>query len=277
MTRIVIGALFLVGLTSLASLAGAQATGTIRGTVLDEKGKPVAQATVTVFQADVAAPVERSVSSSADGAFTFSGLTWGKYQVASEKPEDGYPDTSAEFYGKQPATTPVVLDRNHPSATVKIGFRFKASMLTGTVVNEETHQPIRSTFLVRRVDDPAKLITVDQPSAYRILIPADTDVTLEVSSPQHKTWYYPGTNDVTKRKPLRLNKGQDRKLNIQLDGDSQDCACLDRPQLRGLGADSPAFQIHGPDGLSSETLRCNKTDARIQPLSPQAESHVHNR
>jgi hypothetical protein len=103
---------------------------------------------------------------------------------------------------------------------------------------------------------------------YRILLPANVGLTLEVSSPNHKTWYYPGTNDAAKKTALQLSPGQTLNLNIRLDNTSQDCACLDRPQRWGLGPDSPAFQWHA---LQDK----HRSEACTPHATPQAMPGMH--
>src|SRR5215831_12239072 len=61
------------------ALPGQVPTGTITGTVMDESGAVVGGAPVTITNKDTGAA--RSVASGADGVFTASALSAGKYEV----------------------------------------------------------------------------------------------------------------------------------------------------------------------------------------------------
>ncbi len=65
-----------------AQLAAAQTTGTISGTVQDEKGAAIAGATVTARNVDV--NVSRNTQTDADGRYRFTGMQVGRYEVAVE-------------------------------------------------------------------------------------------------------------------------------------------------------------------------------------------------
>jgi hypothetical protein len=52
---------------------------------------------------------------------------------------------------------------------------------------------------------------------YRVLLPPNTDILIEVSAPDYKTFYYGGTSDSLQRSPIRLESGQEPKLDIRLD------------------------------------------------------------
>jgi len=247
---------------SVAGAAIAEDAGSIRGTVLDPRGKPVIQARVTASSSGEGQSLERFTQTDERGAFVLENLPWGKYIVTAEKPEAGYPDSGSTFYGNG-APNVLALDDKAASASVVIKLQSKTSIISGTVADDVSSQPVMPTFLLRRVDDPTKWITIAQPPTFRVLVPSDTEVTMEVSAPAYKVWYYPGTGDAAKKTHLRVRKGQALKLKIRLQRDVLNCACLDRPTRWGLGPDSPDFQIHGSDGLALETLRCNKESAEM--------------
>lgn len=243
---------------AFAALAGAQQSGgVIRGIVDEDDGKPVSGATVTATQVANSQGVEKSVRSDENGGFVLTDLGWGKYTVSAEKPDAGYPLTPSTFYGS--AGTPPVLEISAKitSANTKITFGSKMPAIVGTVIDDDTSIPIPATFLIRHVQEPGNALSVEQGPNYRILLPSGVPLTMEVSAQGHKTWYYPGTNDYTKKTSFVLSPSQSLHLNIRLDGDSPDCACLDRPQRWGLGPDSPAFQWRDLQDESSQRA-CNR-------------------
>src|SRR5579863_6617733 len=240
----------------LGALAGAQQSGTISGKVLDEKGRPVSGATVTATQTDNNDGIEKSVQSDSSGNFAIGDLRWGKYAVIAEKPESGYPRTPAAFYGS--GTQPVLeISAGNASASTKIVFRRKEPAIVGTVIDDEASVPVAATFLLRHAREPANALSLEQGSNYRILVPAGVRLTMEVSAQGYKTWYYPGTNDYKKKTTFVVNSRQSLKINIRLDGESADSACLDRPQRWALALDSPDFLWHDSQD-DSRQRSCNQ-------------------
>ncbi len=49
-----------------------------------------------------------------------------------------------------------------------------------------------------------------------MLVPANTDLALEVSAKDYETWYYHGTLEKSRGTPLCLTPGQEMKLDIRL-------------------------------------------------------------
>ncbi len=244
------------------ALAVAQQTGSITGVVMDEHAQPVSAATVTASVDSDALP--KTAQTDNVGKFSFSGLPWGKYQVKAEKLDAGYPTTPSEFYGGH-APENIILSPDHTTASINVKFPGKVPMMTGTVIDDESSAPMSATFLFRHASHPANILSVDAGSNYQIMLPADVGLLLEISAVGYRTWYYPGTDKVTKRTVLRLKTSQILKLNIRLDEDSEDCACLHQPQIWGLGPDSPDFQLHGLREISAKQS-CTR---RFVPKSPQ--------
>jgi Carboxypeptidase regulatory-like domain len=193
-------------------------TGTVRGTVLDEQGKPLAGAQVTARQLDYTDQMNpRSATTDATGHFEISGLAWGKYAVGAQKEDAGYPDMTLAFYSDQPASASADLNPSNATAEVKLELKVKGAVFSGIIVDSVSNDPIRATFLLRRVDHPENFLTIDEQSTFHILMPADADVKVEVSAPGYKTWYSPGTYDWTRGAPLHFKGTDTMKLDIQMD------------------------------------------------------------
>ncbi|HLM58126.1 MAG TPA: carboxypeptidase regulatory-like domain-containing protein [Pyrinomonadaceae bacterium] len=79
--RLMLAALVLL-VTGGAQLAAAQTTGTISGTVQDEKGAAIAGATVTARNVNV--NVARTAQTDADGRYRFTGMQVGRYEIGVE-------------------------------------------------------------------------------------------------------------------------------------------------------------------------------------------------
>jgi Carboxypeptidase regulatory-like domain len=199
----------------------AQESGTIRGAVVDDVGKPVVTAQVIVDPADGRPRSNgvRLVETDGSGRFSMGNLAMGTYKVFAKKDSAGYPDTSFAFYSNHMFTT-ATLTSGAPEVDLILKVGPAASMLTGLVTDAEGH-PINATFLLRRASDRDNWISMSQRPEYRILVPPSTDVLLEVSAPGCKTWYYGGPADALGRSPIRLESGKQMKLDVQLHPDDK--------------------------------------------------------
>jgi hypothetical protein len=192
--------------------------GSIRGTVVNEVGAPVPAATVRVDPLDgrpMAAPVQM-VETDAQGHFSMRNLDLGSYKVFAMKESLGYPNTAFAFYSGHVFPT-VTLTTTTPAADVVLRVGPPAGVLTGTVKESGTDNPVSATFLLRRATDHDNWVSMSQRSTYRVLIPPNADVFLEVSAPGYKTWYRGGPPDDLKRPAIRLESRQEMRLDVQLD------------------------------------------------------------
>jgi len=103
-----------------------------------------------------------------------------------------------------------------PSAHVIIKVGPPAGAMSGSVSDATTGAPLPTTFLLRRIS-AAGWISMSQKPAYRVLVPPSVEVTVEVSAPGYQTWYYGGSSDPLKRPPIRIESGEEMRLNIQLE------------------------------------------------------------
>ncbi len=259
--------ILVVATVVLSAFVVAEDSGSIHGTVLDAHNKPLAAAKVTATLVAEGRSLERFTQSDDHGSFALDHLPLGSYSVTGEKIDAGYPDSGTPFYGGDNSTR-IVLSEQMPAQTTTIKLSGPTGEITGTVVDDVSSQPVSPTFLLRRADDSTKFVTIAQPSAFSVLVPAGVAFTLEISTPAYKTWYYPGTGDPAKKTTLSVKAGQPVSLKIRLQRDVQNCACLDRPSRWGLGPDSPDFQLRGPGNDTTETLRCNKTMAGMSAAVP---------
>jgi carboxypeptidase family protein len=192
--------------------------GLVRGEVVDDAGAPVAGAQVSVDAMDGMqrlSPV-RMAETDKRGHFLIGNLELGSYKVFAKKESAGYADMAFAFYSHQVFTT-VTLMANAPAADVALKVGPKAGVLLGTVTDNATKQPIATTFTLRRVGAPDEWISVGQRSDYRVLVPASTKISLEISATGYKTWYYGGDSDPAKRPPILLESGKEMTLDVRLE------------------------------------------------------------
>jgi len=198
-------------------------TGLIDGTVVYEDGTPTKGATVYAY------PLERPMATIIPQADTdeigyfrieIPSLWFGKFAVAAKKEDEDYPDMSKQFYSDGKFQT-ITLTSGHPAETVTIRLGPKAGVLLGTVADAVSNAPLSPCVEFRRASEPNNFLSASglvKPQ-YKLLIPADTDILVNISLDGYKTWYYPGTVDHAAATPLRLGPGEKKTVDIRLEPD----------------------------------------------------------
>ena len=151
------------------------------------------------------------------GHFSIDQLDWGEYVVGARKDEDGYPYQLNRLYVTGPLPR-VTLSPQEPVAKVQIQFAWKAALLAGRVTDAATGTPLQASFkLSRKPDSPNENYLTGQFADYKVLLPPDTQIYIEVSADGYKTWYFAGGSDPSRRSSLRLGPGETVNLNIALE------------------------------------------------------------
>jgi len=201
----------------------AQTDGTIKGSVIDENGQPIAHA--KVFIDDMQPYVTKVLKTSqADdsGDFTITHVAWGRYAIDAMKVQSGYADTSFGFYGNGAAHT-VSLSPQSPFANVTISLGPKAGRITQISVSDAvTGQPVASASVkLSRVQlnaskEPVYGYAIAMSTIFKppLLVPARTPVEIKISAPGYADWYYPGVKDRSGEVPLVLKPDEERQFDI---------------------------------------------------------------
>jgi len=187
-----------------------------QGTVLDDKQYPVQDAKVRAEPADTKAKARhvRYVKTDKKGHFLIERLPWGEYHVFAMKEEEGYPNTYFSFYSKD-VFARVTLTAQAPAAVLSLTLGPKAGVITGSISDVITKKPVGTArFDLTRDGNSQYWISTSVSATYRILLPADANVAIQVTAPGYEDWYYPGTSDSSKSAPVRLIP--DQKLNIEI-------------------------------------------------------------
>src|SRR5579871_63869 len=214
-------ALATIGILFSALSAVAQ-SGVIRGTVVDEVGQPIQAAKVHAELHGVPmAKAIRYVESDQNGEFAIDRLDYGTYDVNGQKEEGVYPDTSFSFYSDKPLAASVQISPDRPIATVALKLGPKAAIMSGTVRDALTGKPIPVGLMLRRADNSKNFLSTSAPPTFRILIPASADVTVEVSAPGYKTWFYVDESNRFKTSHLRFASGSQMHFDILLQPEQQ--------------------------------------------------------
>jgi len=204
--------------------------GRIDGTVLYEDGRPVDGATVYAYPADrgMAGNVP-SATTDEQGRFQIAHLWLGQFAIGAKKENEGYPDTGKPFYSDGRKLEYVTLTAKRPSATVTVLLGPKAGVLVGRVEDAVTKVPIDPCVDFHLVSDPNNFLsgTGLVNAKYRVLVPPNQDLIMKIWHEGYLPWYYPGTSNKSKAKPLRLKSGEQRTLNIRLQRgtDASDAGC----------------------------------------------------
>jgi len=194
------------------------AEGRIIGVVVDEQGRALKNISVRAFleQSRMFMP---TANSNQAGEFAIENLEAGTYHIFGENDADGYPNTSLSFY---PNENPIEVTLGDVgTARVFLVLGPKAGVLSGEVRDKRTgriidlrHSP---RFIVKKLSNQEDAIEFHGPPKFRWLIPPRTDVTLEVTAEGYKPWLYAYPSDSLNPLPFRLESGEEKILNIELE------------------------------------------------------------
>lgn len=207
-----------------AGLASA-ATGRISGTVVDEYGNPVSYAMVKAVPTNV--ELVRTMPKAVTDA-----RGWFVLRVDAGREPDGmhwsvYPSKPASYFrwslmdGRTGDShgQEVKLSPQAPDVTVQLRLDRKVGLLKGQVTDAVTGAPLRPNFELAWASHPIATMRDSSLSLYRISLPTDIDITVQVSSPGHEPWSYPGV--------INVRSGQEITLDVQMEPEPR--AALAKP------------------------------------------------
>jgi hypothetical protein len=207
-------------------------TGVISGTVVNQRGEPMADVTASVHPGGRPfMGIVPSDQTDPEGKFWFGRLTWGKYVVCARKEADGYREICDSVFTKDSGPN-VTLSPLAPIATVQVTIGPKAGTLTGTITDAMTGVPVNPisdaitgarpapVLRVRPLTDNGRNFDQTVGPQFTTLIPPNADLELEVREPGYQLWRF-SVHGGRRGKPFRIKSGEKRALHIQL-----------RPELR---------------------------------------------
>jgi hypothetical protein len=168
--------------------------GRIRGTVVNEDGKPVPGAAVYVSEEASSLVDANGLVARTDfaGRFDFGRkLRHGVYEIYARKEKDGYPDATSKFY--QPlnfSPQKVQLFGQQPAEKVTVQLKEKAAILAGRVFDADTGWPVKAVAIFTNLRTEAGSHSVSIDGKFQALIPANTDVYVMVREvdADHASW-----------------------------------------------------------------------------------------
>lgn len=113
----------------------------------------------------------------------------------------------------------VKLTPQAPDVTVRLRLDLKLGLLKGQVTDAVTAAPLNPKFELSWASHPIAAIRESTLSLYRLSLPADIEITVQVTSPGYKPWSYPGT--------ISVRSGQEITLDIQMEPETT--AALAKP------------------------------------------------
>jgi hypothetical protein len=99
----------------------------------------------------------------------------------------------------------VVTALTYPCADVEIKLGPEAGAIFGNVTDAATGKPVNPYYEFARASDPENRMGMSIGHRYRILLPANTDVTFWVAAKDYKTYRYPGKVDVAPKQDLQID------------------------------------------------------------------------
>jgi|SRR5215469_5824309 len=202
----------------------AQGRGVLRGTVLDESGHPVPHALVYVDRMRGASIITRlDMMSGSNGTFQFKNLEMGAYQVWAQKLESGYRSTYNDAFNPN-ALVLCTLTSEHPEAQASVQFAPRAAVITGWITDVRTGEHLSPHINVAAAAHPTWVYEHSAAGArfkFRVLIPSDTPVILELWADGHKHWFYENSEDLLHASALMLHPNQVLDLNVTVEPDGE--------------------------------------------------------
>jgi hypothetical protein len=202
----------LVAIAELLICSELQAqAGQINGVVTDEAGSPVAHAQVSpqLKGVYVRHTLRTIVKTDDKGRFEVDGLRMGEYAVYAFKEDEGYPDISIPLYRTRPAPG-ARLSADHPTANVNVVIGPKGGIVRASVRDAVTHAPLPSQLVLQKADGSAMVYLSEAPD-FQVLLPADTEVLLEVRVEGYKPWVYASGG----RSTMRLKSGEYMRIEVE--------------------------------------------------------------
>ena len=204
------------------TFANASSTATIRGVVIDQAGNPVNLASVLAEDTEASPNEVRTGAvpwreTDKDGQFVIRGLVVGDhYKVYARKDEDRYPDPTKPTYNPNDEG-PVVVASDAPrsSPDVRLQLGPKAVVFSYDLKDAVTGKAIRNyTITVTRLDTNYSFSGVEGDN--KVLLPADTDMSIRFEVKGYQPWYYPGRNTQEAAARLRGASGEEKHVEVLL-------------------------------------------------------------
>jgi uncharacterized surface anchored protein len=199
---------------SVASFATAQTAGRITGTVLNEDGQVVNDATVcTSVASGNSTSINCNIFTDNGGQFQIDKLRLGNYGLFAINEAEGY-----SIQNQNPGQK-VALTTENPSQNVTVRLRPGGAVLIGTVRNKISGEPVKGVS-VQYLDVDGKASGSSPFSAsdgeFHVALPPQCDLVIVVSAKGYKGWVYTDPSNPS-RPVLRLAAGDRKTVDVELE------------------------------------------------------------
>lgn len=146
-----------------------------------------------------------------DARFTIEHLAPRTYQVFAVNDAEGY-SVETQSPGQD-----VTISTGHLVANVTVHLKGKGGVLTGSITDKFTGQPIRQALVgYMAMDREASGSQFVKGQEFDVAVPADCDLLVYVKAHGYKGWIYTDPNSPS-RPVTKLRPGERKELNIQLE------------------------------------------------------------
>jgi hypothetical protein len=184
--------------------------GSIEGIIVDDKGIPIANASVYASNYE---DVHKRIDTSADsnGMFKMQGIPPGRYTVFAYKEDAGYPDLFFSFFNYYKDAWKFV--DISPGQAIKdirlnLGSVYPALNIN---IQDDKGNPIGATLTFIRLDDPMHPYSRGASSTGKYLVPP-IKFRLEIHAEGYTTWQYTNKSSTT----IYLHSGEVLSINAVL-------------------------------------------------------------
>jgi len=189
--------------------------GSVEGVVLNQQGKPIADADVhALLQEDMRRTVASTTTDSA-GKFTLHDLPAGGIFVYANKESDGYPDAFFAFFttpnGQYQVAVKVEAGQVVSGVTMKLGAKFAYLKFN---VTDESGRHIAAALVFTREDQPGSFQTGTTGENTMMVPPVPFRLTIQAEG--YEPWHYGGANYAGKAGLIALKPGQTLSLDVRL-------------------------------------------------------------
>jgi hypothetical protein len=212
---IVVSALLAASQTQSSPVAG---FGSVKGTVLDERGVGIPDAEVYDEPMDsVRIGKDHFASTDAEGKFFLTDVPAGKTMVIATKTKAGYPDARYALYTSNEVLPVVEVHPGQVTSEVVVKLAGKGGLMRGQIVDTQTKRPVsQAVITLWRVDHPAWSLETapDNDGTFEFLIPTRA-MHFRVRAQGYKTWEFEALSK--NHEPLTVVPEGTRNVDVNLE------------------------------------------------------------
>jgi len=191
-----------------------QGWGVVSGQVLDAQGKPVADATISLFPA---VPFEGGLPyavTDADGRFRLVSPPFGKAWLCAVKPSAGYPDTNSLLFAPEVDDRPEIFLAPNAVFAQDVHLARPDGILEAQVIDAVTKEIVPNGHITMRRQKPQAIYSENIPKDGHFLYAMPSaPIEIFVTAPGYRQWRY---GDKNGQNALVLASSDHQRLTIEL-------------------------------------------------------------